>query len=250
MADQSGGEGWWLASDGKWYAPEQQPAAPAPPTPEVTGSNNEGNSTPGWFRGWMAWAVLGGGALIVLGVILGVAFGGGDDEDPEPVAVAQPLEAPTATPEPTATAEPTATPEPTATAEPTVTPELLRRVAWLKRAEPLWAFYIETNGRVNTVLGAGDTRTVQATCKTLLGESAAFADSLRWTSDNAPGRIAEYWEPIHIALFDGLLMCSQGEFSRAGDAMLLAGQSAAGAQALLDQWTREYEAATAELGGS
>lgn len=32
MSDTSQGEGWWLASDGKWYAPTQQPGwAPPPP---------------------------------------------------------------------------------------------------------------------------------------------------------------------------------------------------------------------------
>jgi hypothetical protein len=33
MSDRSQGEGWWLASDGKWYPPESRPAAPAPPAP-------------------------------------------------------------------------------------------------------------------------------------------------------------------------------------------------------------------------
>lgn len=30
MSDVSQGEGWWLASDGKWYPPEQSPATPTP----------------------------------------------------------------------------------------------------------------------------------------------------------------------------------------------------------------------------
>jgi hypothetical protein len=30
MSDVSQGDGWWQASDGKWYPPEQQPAAQAP----------------------------------------------------------------------------------------------------------------------------------------------------------------------------------------------------------------------------
>lgn len=33
MSDRPQGEGWWLASDGKWYPPESRPAPPAPPTP-------------------------------------------------------------------------------------------------------------------------------------------------------------------------------------------------------------------------
>ncbi len=31
MSDRPQGEGWWLASDGKWYPPESRPAPPAPP---------------------------------------------------------------------------------------------------------------------------------------------------------------------------------------------------------------------------
>jgi len=33
MSDTSQGEGWWLASDGKWYAPPPATAAPAGPMP-------------------------------------------------------------------------------------------------------------------------------------------------------------------------------------------------------------------------
>ena len=33
MSDRPQGEGWWLASDGKWYPPESHPAPPAPPAP-------------------------------------------------------------------------------------------------------------------------------------------------------------------------------------------------------------------------
>ncbi|MBP1631753.1 MAG: zinc-ribbon protein [Acidobacteria bacterium] len=33
MGDRPQGEGWWLASDGKWYPPESRPAPPAPPAP-------------------------------------------------------------------------------------------------------------------------------------------------------------------------------------------------------------------------
>lgn len=38
MTDRSQGEGWWLASDGKWYPPESHPAAHAPPPPQAPGS--------------------------------------------------------------------------------------------------------------------------------------------------------------------------------------------------------------------
>ena len=30
MSDQSQGPGWWMASDGKWYPPESDPAPPPP----------------------------------------------------------------------------------------------------------------------------------------------------------------------------------------------------------------------------
>ena len=41
MSDESQGPGWWLASDGRWYPPEQSPgvgtpAAPQTPTPQAT----------------------------------------------------------------------------------------------------------------------------------------------------------------------------------------------------------------------
>jgi hypothetical protein len=32
MSDQSGGPGWWVASDGKWYPPDQAPPVPPPET--------------------------------------------------------------------------------------------------------------------------------------------------------------------------------------------------------------------------
>lgn len=40
MSETSGGPGWWQASDGKWYPPEQQPGAPQPPAPRPGGSTN------------------------------------------------------------------------------------------------------------------------------------------------------------------------------------------------------------------
>ena len=36
MSDRSQGEGWWLASDGKWYPPESRHPAPPPPPPEAS----------------------------------------------------------------------------------------------------------------------------------------------------------------------------------------------------------------------
>jgi hypothetical protein len=37
MSDQSQGPGWWQASDGKWYPPEQAPAATPPATEQLGG---------------------------------------------------------------------------------------------------------------------------------------------------------------------------------------------------------------------
>jgi hypothetical protein len=37
MSDVSGGPGWWQASDGKWYPPEQQPNYEAPAAPPSSG---------------------------------------------------------------------------------------------------------------------------------------------------------------------------------------------------------------------
>jgi hypothetical protein len=37
MSDQAQGPGWWQASDGKWYPPEQRPARPEPETRAATG---------------------------------------------------------------------------------------------------------------------------------------------------------------------------------------------------------------------
>ena len=36
MSDTSQGEGWWQASDGKWYAPEQHPDVQQPDVPQPT----------------------------------------------------------------------------------------------------------------------------------------------------------------------------------------------------------------------
>ncbi|MEY2421386.1 MAG: hypothetical protein QOI95_1453 [Acidimicrobiaceae bacterium] len=36
MSEQSGGPGWWQASDGKWYPPEQAPTAAQPPVDPTT----------------------------------------------------------------------------------------------------------------------------------------------------------------------------------------------------------------------
>ena len=63
MSDTSGGDGWWLASDGKWYPPEQAPGAAPPPPPQAV------ETAPAPTKGG-GLAV----AALVLGII-GVLFG-------------------------------------------------------------------------------------------------------------------------------------------------------------------------------
>ena len=49
MSDTSQGEGWWIASDGKWYAPELHPdyvAPVAPPTPDPLAAPTYPSSPP------------------------------------------------------------------------------------------------------------------------------------------------------------------------------------------------------------
>jgi hypothetical protein len=74
MSEQSGGPGWWIASDGKWYPPEQAqaPAAtapaltpPTPPTPAPPGAGQPSNS-----NGKLIVALVVAGVLIVIGVVV------------------------------------------------------------------------------------------------------------------------------------------------------------------------------------
>lgn len=74
MSDQSQGPGWWQASDGKWYSPEQHPdyrppappIAPPPPPPSAyppppvdqRPDRLMGRVLAGWLQGLM-WAVMG-----------------------------------------------------------------------------------------------------------------------------------------------------------------------------------------------
>src|SRR3546814_4443455 len=46
MSEQSQGPGWWVASDGKWYPPEQAPGpAPIPPPPPPPAPVSTADST-------------------------------------------------------------------------------------------------------------------------------------------------------------------------------------------------------------
>ena len=79
MTDQSQGPGWWLASDGKWYPPDQAPAVP----PADTGATPPPGPPPktGMSGGAKAALIAGlaiVGLLVVIG--LGVLLLGSDDE--------------------------------------------------------------------------------------------------------------------------------------------------------------------------
>ncbi len=65
MSDRSQGEGWWLASDGKWYPP-QPPAAPVAPSAPVAQTTN-GLAIASLVLGvlWLFW----------IGSILAIIFG-------------------------------------------------------------------------------------------------------------------------------------------------------------------------------
>ena len=86
MSDVSQGPGWWQASDGKWYPPEQMPGTPAPaaapPDPYATGSPGYASgSVAGPLADWgtrvlatlVDWAA--SFVVVIAGVILAVIVG-------------------------------------------------------------------------------------------------------------------------------------------------------------------------------
>jgi hypothetical protein len=69
MSDISQGPGWWQASDGKWYPPEQQPAAPAPaPGGGVSGGGV--NLGAALSYGWNKFVANIGPILVIVLIIL------------------------------------------------------------------------------------------------------------------------------------------------------------------------------------
>lgn len=88
MSDVSQGPGWWLASDGKWYPPDQAPPPPPPPSPSagrrVVSDEMSRPEAPGqpqsvsWWRRPAPWVVTGTALAIiaVIAVLVGLNGGG------------------------------------------------------------------------------------------------------------------------------------------------------------------------------
>ncbi len=77
MSDRQERSGWWLASDGKWYAPESHPSAVTATAPPTSGSY-----AGFWLR---VWAVLIDAIIVAIGAGILVSVlnveGGGSSED-------------------------------------------------------------------------------------------------------------------------------------------------------------------------
>jgi hypothetical protein len=69
MSDVSQGDGWWQASDGKWYPPEQQPSTQTP-SPAPAGGAKSGAGMPAFAfdlkRLTKAEQITGGASLLLL----------------------------------------------------------------------------------------------------------------------------------------------------------------------------------------
>ncbi len=130
MDDEAPGPGWWKASDGNWYSPEQRPASPVPPPPVPPTSPSTPPSSPGTaptepvISGGPLGEGSGGGKggmiaaiLVVVVLIAGAAvfaLGGSDDDD-----ASGPLSTrPDSTEEPDSTDDPDPTDPPETTEEP------------------------------------------------------------------------------------------------------------------------------------
>lgn len=89
MSDISRGEGWWQASDGKWYPPELHPerqvAEPSPesqpaPPPARVGPTPPAIAAPAGRRS-LPVVALAVGAVVILGVLAYLLFRPDDDDD-------------------------------------------------------------------------------------------------------------------------------------------------------------------------
>lgn len=80
VSDTSPGEGWWQASDGKWYPPEASPASTLPPAPSpppaAASPPAKNKKKPLWRRRWFVVVA----ALLVIMVIASIASSSGEDD--------------------------------------------------------------------------------------------------------------------------------------------------------------------------
>lgn len=73
MSDSSQGEGWWQASDGKWYPPEQAPGTPSPaPGPSSGGGRLDVGLALGY--GWAKFTENFGAMAAIVAIYFGVTF--------------------------------------------------------------------------------------------------------------------------------------------------------------------------------
>ena len=139
MSDTSQGDGWWEASDSKWYPPEDHadynpsslPVPPVPPVPPAATNEPANSVKPNWWK--RKWVISTAVAVLVLIVLSAIFADSGDDDSTEtistddPAATALPVDPPTPTtvantPTPASTPNPTATPTSTPTPAPTAIP--------------------------------------------------------------------------------------------------------------------------------
>ncbi|HMS12005.1 MAG TPA: PASTA domain-containing protein [Microthrixaceae bacterium] len=130
MSDSSGGDGWWIASDGKWYPPESRPTTPPPPPPAsgtaptapppYTWAPGPSSAPPGKPKR-STFKIVGGVVLALL--VLG-AIGAAMDDKKDEVATSDTTVATTSTvlPAPTASPSPAPTEPAPETTPPTVPP--------------------------------------------------------------------------------------------------------------------------------
>ena len=132
MSDESQGPGWWLASNGKWYSPEQ--AAGPPPIPPAPSNTKSTDDEPGSVKPWwkkkkfnIPLGILAAGILINIvspaedvatDEVAPVSIDELDDAIPidesPAISTQEPDSDPTAASEPTLAPGPTQTPDPTA----------------------------------------------------------------------------------------------------------------------------------------
>ena len=76
MSDTSGGPGWWQASDGKWYPPEQQPGGtPQPPAAGRPGGSGSFDIGAALSYGWNGFVQNIGVIIVLVVVIFAVQIG-------------------------------------------------------------------------------------------------------------------------------------------------------------------------------